>query len=79
MDQLTAEQINEARKVFEPSGGIKPEHQEMVDAIRMDAAVLLARISSIKPTGPESGRLVSLSKTSLETVVMWAIKAVSRL
>lgn len=65
-------------KVFESRGLNDQENRAQV--IKNCAADLWTMIHDIEipPGNSESGRLVSLSKTDLESCVMWAIKALSR-
>jgi hypothetical protein len=66
-----------ATAVFE-SRGLNGQESHIA-AIKEQAAILHDLFEAIPATSQEAARLVSLSKTELESAVMWAVKATSRL
>lgn len=80
MRALDQAEVDRAANTFE-SRGLQGQ-DELVEEIKQDASVLLARFDRIPvPPGEnarEAGRLLSLAKTHLENAVMWAVKAISR-
>lgn len=55
-------------------------HLEQIEKIKKTAAILWDKLDNIPvaPGNNEAGRLISIAKTELESVVMWATKAISR-
>lgn len=70
---------NRAVATFEQRG-LNDSQVESIEQIKTNAAALWYNLDNIAvaPGNSDSGRLVSLAKTSLEEAVMWATKAVSR-
>lgn len=69
-------EIERAKKTFETRGF--GGNETLVEGIKSDAAILLARFNRIPTPGAEAGRLAALAKTHLEEAVMWAVKAITR-
>ncbi len=67
----------QATAVFE-SRGLNGQEEKIAE-IKKQAAILYDLISSIPAVSQEAARLVSLARTELESSVMWAVKATSRL
>ena len=74
----TSDALEKASKIFE-SRGIEG-YEGAINDIKDDATQLYATLDDIKcRPGSEAGRLIALAKTHLETSVMFAVKACSRM
>lgn len=75
---MSTEISAKAGRVFESRGFSREHLPHLVQSIKDEASGLWDQINAVPVDSPESARLVSLAKTSLEESVMWAVKACSR-